>query len=68
MIRWMCGVSMKDRRASEELTKLVGVEPITTVVINGRLGWYGHVIRKSDEDWVQKCMECRVKGKTTCFK
>ena len=27
MIRWMCGVSMKDRRTSEELRKLVGVEP-----------------------------------------
>ena len=31
MIRWMCRVSMKDRRTSEELRKLVGVEPITTV-------------------------------------
>ena len=25
MIRWMCGVSMKDRRTNEELRKLVGV-------------------------------------------
>ena len=25
MIRWMCGVSMKDRRTSEKLRKLVGV-------------------------------------------
>ena len=24
MIRWKCGVSMKDRRTSEELRKLVG--------------------------------------------
>ena len=28
MIRWMCGISMKDRRANEELRKLVGVEPM----------------------------------------
>ena len=27
MIRWMCGVSRKDRRTSEELRRLVGVEP-----------------------------------------
>ena len=52
MIRWMCGISMKDRRISEELRKLVGVEPITTVITSGRLRWYGHVMRKSDEDWV----------------
>ena len=25
MIRWMCGVSLKDRRTSQELRKLVGV-------------------------------------------
>ena len=60
MIRWMCGVSMKDRKTSEELRELVGVEPITTVIRSGRLRWYGHVMRKIDEDWVKKCMEMRV--------
>ena len=40
MIRWMCGVSLKDRRTSEELRKLVGVHPITTVIRSGRLRWY----------------------------
>ena len=39
MIRWMCGVSMKDRRTGEELRELVGVEPITTVIKSGRLRW-----------------------------
>ena len=37
MIRWMCGVSMKGRKTSEELRELVGVEPITTVIKGGRL-------------------------------
>ena len=35
MIRWMCGISMKDRRTNEELRVLVGVEPITTVIRSG---------------------------------
>ena len=26
MIRWMCGISMKDKRTSEELRRMVGVE------------------------------------------
>ena len=47
MIRWMCGVSIK---TSEELRNLFGVEPITTVIRSGRLRWYGHVTRVSDED------------------
>ena len=40
MIRWMCGISMKDRRTNEELRRLVGVEPITTFIRSGRLRWY----------------------------
>ena len=60
-----CGVSMKDRKTSDDLRKLVGVEPITTVIRSGRLIWYGHVMRKSYEEWVKKCMEFRVEGRRT---
>ena len=49
MIRWMSGISLKDRRTNEELRRLVGVEPITTFIRSGRLRWYGHVMRKGDE-------------------
>ena len=45
MIRWMCAIYMKDRRTNEELRRLVGVEPITTVIRSGRLRWYGDVMR-----------------------
>ena len=41
MIRWMCGIPMKYRRTNEELRRMVGVEPITTVIRSGRLRWYG---------------------------
>jgi len=27
-----------------------------------RLRWYGHVLRKGDNDWVKKCMEYEVEG------
>jgi len=26
------------------------------------LRWYGHVLRKEDNDWVKKCMEYEVEG------
>ena len=42
---------------------MVGVEPITTFIRSGRLRWYGHVMRKGDEDLVKKCMEYRVEGR-----
>ena len=60
----MCGISMKDR-TNEELRRLVGAGPITTVIRNGRLRWYGHVMRKHDDDWVKKCMEFKVEGRNT---
>ena len=59
----MCAASIKDRKTNEELKRLVGVEPITTVIRSGRLRWYGHVMRKGDENWVNKCMEIRVEGR-----
>ena len=63
MIRWMYGVSMKDRKTSEELRELVGVEPITTVIKSGRLRWYEHVMMKSDDDWMKKSMEYKVESR-----
>ena len=63
MIRWMCGISLKDKRTNEELRRLVGVEPITTFIRSGRLRWYGHVMRKGEEDWMKKCMEYKVEGR-----
>ena len=44
MIKWICGISMTDRRTSDELRRLVGVEHITAVIRSGRLRWYGHVM------------------------
>ena len=30
--------------------------------MNDWLQWYGHVLRKEDNDWVKKCMEYEVEG------
>jgi len=27
--------------------------------------WYGHVLRKEDNDWVKKCMEYEAEGSRT---
>jgi len=32
------------------------------VLQQNRLGWYGHVLRKEDNDWVKKGMEYDVEG------
>ena len=35
MVRWMCGVSLKDRRCSEDLCNLLGINCVADVVRRG---------------------------------
>jgi hypothetical protein len=62
MVRWMCGVSLKDRRSSEELANMLDIEKVSDVVRRGRLRWFGHVERKSADDWLSSCREVIVDG------
>jgi len=32
------------------------------ILQQNRLRWYGHVLRKDDDDWVKKCMEYEADG------
>ena len=64
MVRWMCGVNLKNRITSEELrNRLTSIEAVTEIVRRGRLRWFGHVERKVDDDWVKKCTKVEVVGK-----
>ena len=63
MLRRICGVTLKERISSEELRQRLDVECVMDVVRRGRLRWYGHVMRKQDEDWVKKCISMEVAGK-----
>jgi len=59
MIRWMCGVKLKDRLPSKDLRERLGIDDIALVLQQNRLRSYGHVLRK-DDDWVKKCTEYEV--------
>ena len=65
MVRWMCGIKLKDRFPSRELRERerLGIDDIALVLQQNRLRWYGHVLRKEDNDcMVKKCMEYEVQG------
>ena len=62
MVRWMCGVKLKDRFPSNELKERLEMDDIMSVLQQNTLRWYGHVLRKEDIDWVKKCMEYEVQG------
>src|SRR3989441_8001130 len=62
LVRWMSGVTLKDRRMSEELKQGLGIESVDRVVSRGRLRWYRHVERQNVDDWVSKCRNLEVMG------
>jgi len=62
MVRHMCGVTLKDRKASDELRSKLGLESISNVIRRGRLRWFGHVERKDDSDWVKACQQIEING------
>ena len=62
MVRWMCGVSLKDKKRSEDSCNLLGINCVADVVRRGRLRWFGHLERKSVDDWVSSCRRLVVEG------
>jgi len=44
MVRWMCGIKLKDRLPRKELRESLGIDDITLVLQQNRLLWYGHVL------------------------
>jgi len=61
MVRWMCGVKLKDRLPSKELRERLGIDDTALVLQHtNRLRWYGHVLQIDDDDWVKKCREYEV--------
>ena len=49
---------------SDTLRERLGIRPIGEEIRTARLRWFGHVMRKDDEDWVKQCMELEVEGKS----
>src|SRR5206468_1963295 len=62
MVRWMSGVTLKDRRVSMQLRHGLGIESLDSVVSRGRLRWFGHVKHKKTNEWVSKCRYLKVEG------
>ena len=62
MVRWMFGVSLKDRKRSVDLYSFLGVQSTDEVVRQGKLRWFEHVERKSGDDWVSAYRNVVVAG------
>src|SRR5664279_2665345 len=54
--------TLKNKISSVELYSRLDVEAVADVVRRGRLRWFGHLERKSPDDWVSACRDMEVYG------
>ena len=48
VVRWMCGIKVKDRVPGEELRERLGLDDIISVQQQNSLQWYGHLLQKEE--------------------
>ena len=54
MVRKICGVTIKDRKRSNELSSCFGIEYVKDKIQRARLRWFGHVERNEENNWGKK--------------
>ena len=63
MNRAMSGVKLLDRRNSEELMDMLGIKgTLDRMAKASSIRWYGHVLRKEDENVIVKALKFEVSG------
>ena len=63
MIRRICGVRLCDRKRSDELASMIGLpQDIITLVEQSRLRWYGHVMRREEDNGIRRVLDWKVDG------
>ena len=53
MLRWILGVSLKDRKRNDFIRNTIGVTCITDKIRESRLRWYGHVQRSKEDGCIK---------------
>lgn len=63
MVRAMCGVKLKDRKKTEDLMEMLGLEqPADQLAKANRVQWLGHVLRTGDDNALRRALEFEVNG------
>ena len=61
MARSMCGVKLVDKKNTEELMEMLGLKKTLDRMVKANVvRWYGHVIRREDDNIPKKAMTMEV--------
>ena len=63
MLRWMCGVTRKDKIRNEHIRGTTRVAQASKDITERRLNWYGHVMRRDGEHIMRKVLKADIPGK-----
>ena len=63
MLRWMSGVTRKDRIKNERIRGTVEVTSVSKKVQEARLRWFGHVVRGEEDSCERRTMEMEADGR-----
>ena len=63
MLRWMSGVTREDRIRNEYIRGSSKVVEISKKAQEGRLRWYGHLLRREEDHVGRRIMEMEVHGR-----
>src|SRR6218665_2442224 len=63
MLRWILGISLKDKERNEVIRKTLGVACNTDKIREARLQWYDHVMRREDENSMKRIITAEVNGR-----
>ena len=62
MLRWMCGVTRRDKIRNEHIRGTTGVVQASKKITEKRLKWYGHVRRMKEEHIVRRMLDVEIPG------
>ena len=63
MVRWIAGISLLERRQSEDIRRMCGICNIKEKAREARLRYFGHVKRREEDEPVKKAMRVEVRGR-----
>ena len=64
MLRAMCGMKLMDRRNTDELMDMLGLnETLDKMAIASGVRWFGHVLRRDESDVLREALQFEVDGR-----
>ena len=63
MLRWICGVTRKDKIRNEHIRGTTRVAQASKKITERRFNWYGHVMRRDGEHILRKVLRADIPGK-----